>query len=84
MPERRSVTRTKIDAHGRIFVRDADQILNCTVHDITDNGFGLEIAESAPLRSEFDFSFDGFRTIRHCHLIWRRHGVAGALFRKKA
>ena len=83
MPDRRSVARTKIQAPGRVFVREAEKTLTCTVRDITDNGLGFEIAESAPLQSEFDFSFDDFRTIRHCRLIWRHHRFAGALFSNK-
>ena len=83
MQERRGESRTKIDASGRILARDVDQLLGCTVRDISSKGLRLEIPATKTLQTEFDFSFDNFRTTRECRLVWLRENVAGVVFVKR-
>jgi hypothetical protein len=84
MQERRGQSRTKVEASGRILARDVDQLLSCTVRDMTSKGLRLEFSVAEPLQTEFDFSFDNFRTTHECRLVWSRKNVAGVVFVKKA
>jgi hypothetical protein len=44
----------------------------CCVRDVTNHGADLRLNGLNILSSEFGISFDNFRTMRRCRLIWRR------------
>jgi hypothetical protein len=53
----------------------------CRVRDLTAFGVGLWLNWFAPLPTEFELSFDGFRTTFDCRLVWRNGDRGGVEFR---
>jgi hypothetical protein len=43
----------------------------CCVRDVTTFGAGIRLNGLKMVPLDFDISFDNFRTIRKCRLIWR-------------
>jgi hypothetical protein len=48
--------------------------------DVTNHGAGLRLNGLNIVPSEFGISFDGFRTMRLCWLIWREGDFVGVAF----
>jgi hypothetical protein len=56
-----------------LFFSEKTGVHSCTVRDITNLGAGIRIEQDlkiVPL--DFALSFDNFRTVRMCRLIWRQ------------
>ncbi len=53
---------------------------SCGVTDITNAGAGIRTQGLAVLPLNFELSFDNFRTIRKCRLIWRDGNFLGVAF----
>jgi hypothetical protein len=47
------------------------------VRDVTNLGAGLNLTNLKLLPADFDLSFDNFRSVRKCHLMWREGNAAG-------
>ena len=81
MAERRKSSRTRVTAVGQVLADDHLSPLSCDVLDLTDDGARLEVGMGGKaIGREFDFSFDKFRTIRRCRLIWRAASFVGVQF----
>ena len=80
MDERRSIGRTRIAKAALLFFRGQTGVRSCGVMDITNRGAGIRTQDLALLPLNFDLSFDNFRTIRRCRLIWRDGDFVGAAF----
>jgi hypothetical protein len=81
--ERRAIVRTRVDASGGVLPLGQFTLLPCDVLDLTDRGARLDVGRlGAQLGDEFDFSFDKFRTIRKCRLVWQRASFVGVSFIK--
>jgi hypothetical protein len=78
--ERRAVGRTMIDRDVLMFFMGQDRVHSCCVRDVTNHGAGLRLNGLNIVPSEFGISFDNFRTMRHCRLIWRDGDFVGAAF----
>jgi hypothetical protein len=52
----------------------------CRVRDVTSHGAGIQLNGLNIVPSEFGISFDIFRTMRRCRLIWRYGDFVGAAF----
>jgi hypothetical protein len=52
----------------------------CCVRDVTNQGAGLYLNDLTMVPAEFGISFDNFRTMRRCRLIWRDGDFVGASF----
>jgi hypothetical protein len=78
--ERRSVGRTKIMKGALIFFSKNAGVQSCTVRDVTNLGAGIRGQNLQIMPLDFELSFDGFRTVRQCRLIWRQHEFFGATF----
>jgi hypothetical protein len=76
--ERRAVGRTTINRDVLIFFNGS--VHACCVRDVTNHGAGLRLNGVNILPSDFDISFDNFRTMRPCRLIWRDGDFVGAAF----
>jgi hypothetical protein len=79
--DRRSIGRTKICKGALLFFGETTCVHSCTVRDITNLGAGIRIEQDlkiVPL--DFALSFDNFRTIRMCRLIWRQGDFLGVAF----
>ena len=55
-------------------------VQSCIVRDVTDLGAGIRAQNLQITPLDFELSFDGFRTIRKCRLIWRQHEFFGVAF----
>ena len=53
----------------------------CSVRDLTVEGASIRLNGTTLLPMEFEISFDGFRTLQLCRLIWRDGDFAGIVFR---
>ena len=82
--ERRRSQRTRIRHPAKIFV--ADEIVHdCIVHNLTPLGICIELAFRADsLPEAMDFSFDNFRTIHRCKIIWQEGCLIGIAFEVSA
>ena len=79
--ERRLIGRTKIVKGALIFFNEKIGVHPCTVRDVTNLGAGIRAEELKVVPLDFALSFDNFRTIRMCHLIWRQSDFLGVAFR---
>jgi hypothetical protein len=78
--ERRAVCRTTINRDVMMFFMGHDRVHPCCVRDITNQGAGLRLNGISILPSDFAISFDNFRTMRRCRLIWRDGDSVGVAF----
>jgi hypothetical protein len=78
--ERRAVGRTTINRNVLMYFLGHDGVHACCVRDVTNHGPGLRLNSLNILPSEFGISFDNFRTMRRCQLIWRDGDFVGASF----
>ena len=62
------------------FLRAHDGVYSCCVRNVTNDGAGIRLNGLNIVPSEFDISFDNFRTMRRCRLIWRDGDFIGAKF----
>jgi hypothetical protein len=78
--ERRAVGRTTINRDVLMYFSGQDGVHASCVRDVTNHGAGLRLNGLNILPSEFGISFDNFRTMRRCRLIWRDGDFVGASF----
>jgi hypothetical protein len=78
--ERRSIGRTKISKTALLFFIGQPSVRSCAVRDITNVGAGIRTQNFPVLPLNFELSFDNFRTVRKCHLIWRNADFVGVAF----
>jgi hypothetical protein len=78
--ERRAVGRTTINRDVSMFFMGQDRIHPCCARDVTNHGVGMRLNGVTILPSEFGISFDNFRTMRRCRLIWRDGDFVGVKF----
>jgi hypothetical protein len=76
--ERRSKKRTTINHGAAVFLSGHDNVYSCCVRNVTNDGAGIRLNGLKIVPSEFDLSFDNFRTMRRCRLI-----LAGRRFRRR-
>jgi hypothetical protein len=78
--ERRRLTRTKILHPGKILAQE-ETVYSCVVHNLTGVGACIELDfKIEQLPAAIAFSFDNFRTIRACKIVWREGHFAGIEF----
>jgi hypothetical protein len=58
----------------------APSLRTCNVTDVTNRGAGIRTRNLSALPTSFDLTFDNFRTIRRCRLIWREGDFLGLAF----
>jgi hypothetical protein len=78
--ERRSKKRTTINHGAALFFADNSGVYSCYVRNVTNDGAGIRLNGLNLVPFEFDVSFDNFRTMRRCRLIWRDGDFIGAKF----
>jgi hypothetical protein len=80
-PERRAIGRTQINRSASLFFHghQAD-VFPCCVRDVTNSGAGIRLDGLNVLPIKFYLSFDKFRTVRACRLIWRESDFVGVAF----
>ena len=75
--ERRSKGRTVINRGALMFFMGQAGVHSCCVRDVTNDGAGIQLNGLNIVPSDFGISFDNFRTMRRCRLIWRWGGFLG-------
>jgi hypothetical protein len=81
--ERRRLTRTKILHPGKILAQE-ETVYSCVVHNLTGIGACIELdPKIEQLPAAIAFSFDNFRTIHACKIIWREGHFAGIEFENR-
>ena len=80
VPERRSIGRTRINRNAFLFFVGQAGVFSCCVRDVTNLGAGIQLDGLNIVPMDFDLSFDNFRTIRKCRMIWREGNSVGILF----
>ena len=78
--DRRSIGRTKISKGALIFFSEKTGVHSCTVCDVTNLGAGIRTQDLKIVSLDFVLSFDDFRTVRMCRLIWRQGDFLGVAF----
>jgi hypothetical protein len=78
--DRRAIGRTKIAKGALLFFGESVGISSCTVYDVTNSGAGIRLQGLKILPLEFALSFDNFRSVRMCRLIWRQSDFFGVAF----
>jgi hypothetical protein len=78
--ERRSIGRTKIAKGALLFFTGQRRVRSFGVTDITNVGAGIRTQDLPALPLNFELSFDNFRTVRKCRLIWHNGDFVGVAF----
>jgi hypothetical protein len=75
-----TVGRTKIVKGAPLFFNEKTGANSCTVRDVTNLGAGIRAQNLQIIPLDFALSFDNFRTVRMCRLIWRQDEFLGVSF----
>jgi hypothetical protein len=78
--ERRAVARTTINRDVLMFFAGQDRVQPCCVRDATNLGACIRLNGLSIVPSEFGISFDRFRTMRLCRMVWRQGDSLGVAF----
>ena len=78
--ERRSIGRAKIAKGALLFFDQKIGVFSCAVRDITSVGAGIRVQRLNVIPLTFELTFDNFRTVRPCRLIWRQNEFLGVTF----
>lgn len=78
--ECRAIGRTRINRNALLFFRGQSDVFPCCVRDVTNSGAGIRLERLKVLPVGFALSFDNFRTLRECRLVWRDTDFVGAAF----
>ena len=77
--ERRSVGRTAASKGGLLFFSAQRGVFACEVCDLSNIGARIRL-KLGILPPNFELSFDNFRSVRKCRLIWRQGDFIGIAF----
>jgi hypothetical protein len=83
MPERRQFPRTKVYKGAKVIVPGRATVC-CIVRDLSAQGAGLQLSNSADLPTEFDLTFDTGHKLRNCRIAWRTPTNVGVSFEQQA
>lgn len=78
--DRRSKGRTVINRGALLFFTGSTGVFACNVRDVTNDGAGIRLFDLNIVPSDFGVSFDNFRTMRQCRLVWRDGNFIGVAF----
>jgi hypothetical protein len=78
--ERRSVGRTVVSKGARLFFSAQRSVFTCEVRDVTNVDTQIRLNGLSVPSPNFELSFDNFRCVRKCRLIWRRDDFIGIAF----
>ena len=78
--DQRSIGRTHIEKGAPLFFNGQPGVRACIVINVTNRGAKIRTHDLPVLPATFNLTFDNFRTIRRCRLIWRAGDFLGAAF----
>ncbi|MGE9009560.1 hypothetical protein ACO2JO_13330 [Leptospira interrogans] len=79
--ERRAIGRTRINRSALLYFHGGAGVFPCCIRDVTNSGASVRLEQLNVLPVEFDLSFDNFRTVRECRLVWRDADFVGVAFK---
>jgi hypothetical protein len=68
-----------IDRDAFIFFSGSEAIHPCCVHNVTNEGAGIQLNGTSVMPFEFGISFDRFRTMRKRRMLWREGNFIGTV-----
>ena len=77
--DRRSSVRKKVLRAARVFFNDRQNLIDCTILDISDGGAKLEFASRHVLPRTFDLQMQN-GTIHRCEVRWAKDNFFGVRF----
>jgi len=80
MIERRTLPRVEINQPAMLHLEGVHGVHPCMVTDFHNQGARLHSSTFHTAAFEFDLSFDGFKTTRRCHAVWRNGNSCGIEF----
>jgi hypothetical protein len=80
MIEFRALERIEINQLAMLHLDGVPGVYPCLVKNFHDQGARLHSSTFQIAAFEFDLSFDGFRTTKHCHVVWRDGDTCGVEF----
>jgi hypothetical protein len=80
MPERRKFQRTNVQKAAKIVAARCQQLIGCTVLNLSIGGAVIIVANAADVPNEFELTFDAARTMRLCRVAWRTEHKIGVAF----
>jgi hypothetical protein len=75
--ERRSFHRMRISRPALLYFAGRTGVQSCCICNATNHGAGIRLDRLNILPFDFQVSFDNFRTIGNCRLIWRNGNFVG-------
>ena len=67
---------------GLLFFRGARELYACVAYDVTRTSARIRSDKLGPVPIDFYVTFDTFRTIAKCRLVWRHQDRIGVVFEK--
>ena len=80
MFERRALERIKVNQLALLHVDGIRGCNPCLVRNFHSDGAMLHSSTHYTAAFEFDLSFDGFKTTKHCRVVWRNGNTCGVKF----
>jgi hypothetical protein len=67
---------------GLLFYRGGRELYPCVAYDVTQTSAQIHSDKLGPVPIEFYVTFDTFRTVARCRLVWRHQDRIGVTFEK--
>jgi hypothetical protein len=80
MIERRALERIEVNQLAMLHLEGVRGVYPCMVMNFHNRGARLHCSTFHIVAFEFDLSFDGFKTTKHCHVVWRDRNSSGVEF----
>lgn len=80
MIERRALERIEINQPAMLHLDGVRGVYPCMVMNFHNQGARLHSSTFHTVAFEFDLSFDGFKTTKRCHVVWRDGNTCGVEF----
>ena len=78
--ERRRARRKTVDQTVMLSLSGGNTVTPCAMQNLSVLGTGLVLEDTLTPLTEFELSFDKFRTSFACRLVWHRDDFAGVEF----
>ena len=79
MRERRLSGRSRVVKRAQFFF-GSSALVDCVVHNLTDKGAGIKVADTLELPESLGLTFDGGYSLRPCRIVWRTLNETGVEF----
>jgi PilZ domain-containing protein len=80
MLDRRALDRIAINQHAMLHVDGIRGYYPCRVENFHRDGAMVHSSTHHTAAFKFDLSLDGFKTTKHCRVVWRNGNTCGVEF----